>query len=573
MSVFTDVWLGNTPPVKSRLGNNAWVSVDSYWESTPVANAIWKQVLETETHIIIVLGQFYEAVDLHSLLENGIQYATGKSTSYNDPAGHYIIFIISKQSGDKYVFTNRFGTYHAYWSADVQYKAISTYYIGMARQLIDKKLDWEGISGFMTMGFFPADKTYLEAIRIFSPSSCYVFNRDCNLVETKRYWNWTFDTSATHNIDGQLKDVLADSINYATQGQRVALPLSGGLDSRMLAGIFNDIDRRSYTSAWSFSYGYASDSPEIKIGRQIGKAVNIPFREKVVPNYLFDSMGAIVDSVELFQYVDGTRQACMLPELSADADVVIGGHWGDVWMDDVHLDNDTANPLQSYFEKKIIKKGSSWLLEKVCSSHISTSAAYLKTYFDISIEKYKHLQDADKIIKSYKTDQWSFRWTAASVRMYQAAAMPVLPFYDKRVVDMLMSIPSVDMKGRQYEVSFIKKYFPSLASITWQEYDANLYCYKYFNNRNYLYRAVHKIKRLVKGEPVTRNWELFYLNEEGRKKLEITLRSPALKALVSQKDIETLLAGFYERPTAAKGYAISMLHTFAQFLNILHENE
>ena len=35
-----------------------------------------------------------------------------------------------------------------------------------------------------------------------------------------------------------------------------------------------------------------------------------------------------------------------------------------------------------------------------------------------------HIADPDFRIKAFKTDQWSFRWTTASLRMFQAAAYP-----------------------------------------------------------------------------------------------------------------------------------------------------
>src|SRR5690606_20239899 len=97
---------------------------------------------------------------------------------------------------------------------------------------------------------------------------------------------------------------------------------------------------------------------------------------------------------------------------------------------------------------------------------------------------------------------------------------------------------------------------PKLAAIKWQEYDANLYNYKYFNNRNYLYRGVHKIKRVINGEPTTRNWELFYLNEAGRVNLQQALNTPAIKSIVPKSSIDELLEDFYNKPDAAKGYTI-----------------
>ena len=40
------------------------------------------------------------------------------------------------------------------------------------------------------------------------------------------------------------------------------------------------------------------------------------------------------------------------------------------------------------------------------------------------------IEDPDFRVKALKTDFWSFRWTTTSLRMFQAAAFPRLPFYD-----------------------------------------------------------------------------------------------------------------------------------------------
>ncbi len=573
MSAFYDIWISDSKPLRRRPGNEEWACKDSYWFSAPPGKQ-WKQELETDAYSLTVVGQFYEKVNLISLLKNCTRYATGISNEYEDPAGHYIIFIIDKVSGSKFVFTNRFGTYHAYWSSDKNVKGISTYYIGLAQQVTDISPDWEGITGFLAMGFFPEDKTYLKTIKIFNPASCYIFDNECQLKAVKKYWNWTLDTTGGPAVDDALLQALQSSISYAINNANVAIPLSGGLDSRMLAGVFHQVPEAGYQSAWAYAYGYSSKSQEIRIGRKISTALGIPFQGKVVPNYLFDKKTAITHSVELFQYMDGTRQACMTDELRHDADVVIGGHWGDVWMDSTDIGQETGEAaLTGFFEKKIIKKGSSFLLDKIAAQHISKPGDYLEDYFHRYIKRYSHLNSTGDMLKAYKTDQWSFRWTMASVRMYQDAVLPVLPFYDRRVANLLLSLPQEQLKNRRYQVQFIRKFFPRLASITWQEYDANLYRYQYVNNRNYIYRAVHKLNRMVKGEPVLRNREIFYLNDSGREKLLADLKTPALTGIILPGDIDALLNDFYQKPAAGNGYAVSMLHTLARFFKVLNDSE
>jgi hypothetical protein len=198
---------------------------------------------------------------------------------------------------------------------------------------------------------------------------------------------------------------------------------------------------------------------------------------------------------------------------------------------------------------------------------------YLNEYFDSFINMYDHIGSADLIMKIYKTDQWSFRWTTASLRMYQAGAMPVLPFYDKRIEDILCAVPPNILEGRQLQINYLKQYHEALAQTKWQEYDANLYNYRYFNNRNLGYRVVDKVKRTVSSQKtITRNWEVFYLSEKGRERLErILLNNKPLNDIVPVSKVKTLLDEFYRQPTAGSGYAVSMLLTFTLFLNKLED--
>jgi asparagine synthase (glutamine-hydrolysing) len=484
------------------------------------------------------------------------------------------LFVFEKVSNNVYVFTNRFGTYHAYWSCESDGNIISTFFLGLAKRSSKKQLDWEGITGFLAMGFFPSDKTYLSTIKILQPASVYCFNKSLDLVSSKRYWNWEYtlsDSSVSKHVE-ELNEVLSSSLQYSLADKRVALPLSGGLDSRTLAGVITSGNLPK--SLWGYSYGYTGNSPENKIAGKIAAKKNIAFDSYVVPNYLFEQIDTIVNSVELFQYVDGTRQAFMKPYLENKADVVVGGHWGDVWLNDMGVANvgGIENSLHAAFRKKIIKKGSQWLISQVADLHMRGTNDYLNTYFNDFISKYKNLGNADAIMKTFKTDQWSFRWTLASIRMYQAAVMPVLPFYDKRVADVCMRLPTQQLSGRSLQIEYLKKYHPDLAAVKWQEYDSNLYNYKWLNNRNIAYRVIHKMKRTLTSSPaIIRNADVFYLHEEGKRNLLNVLYDEALLNIVPKEKVVKLIEQYYLDPSAANTYSISMLHTLAQFLKTLND--
>ncbi|OSZ82386.1 hypothetical protein CAP35_03700 [Chitinophagaceae bacterium IBVUCB1] len=574
MSAFYDIWISNSnaKPKHTRLDNADWKAdknMPATWLSLP-DNDIYVQSYKNDIASIKVIGSFYDDTDIKTLLDNCVHYINNKQ-KFEEPAGHYILFVYLNAQRMYHVFTNRLGTYHAYWSSIDGVNTISTYYTGLAKAAITKTLDWEGITGFMAMGFFPANTTYLEGISVLEPASHYMFDERLDMISHTRYWNWEYNPvdRDEKNLLEEFGVLLTNIFTSTTKEKRVALPISGGLDSRTLAGVLakNNIS----SSIWAYSYGFDKQSQEIKIASKIAAAEKFNFGSYIVPQYLFNEADVISDSVELFQYIDGTRQACMLQALTEHADVVIGGHWGDVWMDDMGMNE--MNEL-TFFKKKILKNGSDWLLHVVCKPHYPKYDTFLQNYFNNWVHKYRHIQDADFRMKIFKTDQWSFRWTLPSIRMYQAAVMPVLPFYDKRIVDFFCKVPMHLLSTRRFQVEYIKAYHPKLAAIKWQEYDSNLYNYQQFNNRNIGYRAIKKVQSILKSKkPVTRNWELFYLNENGRKGLEeILFHNKPLLDVVPENLIREMLNDLYDYPNAANGYKVSMMHTFARFLKNVFED-
>ncbi|MBW7913971.1 MAG: hypothetical protein H3C54_09820, partial [Taibaiella sp.] len=189
MSAFYDIWIGDKPPDYKRNPNEDWQSTSgNIWYSLPGNKEFITEVGNNEYQLILI-GQLYEKVDTNELLNRCVNYIQQAGNNYTDPAGHYIIFISALATGDTYVFTNRMGSYHAYWSED---KAISTNYLGLAKAKKQKTLNWEGITGFMAMGYFPDDTTYLHGISIFEPASYYHFNSSHELIDKKRYWQWQY---------------------------------------------------------------------------------------------------------------------------------------------------------------------------------------------------------------------------------------------------------------------------------------------------------------------------------------------------------------------------------------------
>ena len=82
-------------------------------------------------------------------------------------------------------------------------------------------------------------------------------------------------------------------------------------------------------------------------------------------------------------------------------------------------------------------------------------------------------------------------------------------------------------------------------------------------------RALGKAWRKVRREQVIqRNWEAQFLPQQGRARLADNLLSPGLRLhnVIAPNIVQRLFDDFYANPQRESGYAVSMLLTFAAWL-------
>jgi hypothetical protein len=479
--------------------------------------------------------------------------------------GHFVIFAWNSDSREWHVWTNRFGTMHAYAGLGARRSALGTFHPAVSRSIGANRLDWPGLSAFFSMGFFPEDRTHFEEVQILRPASHLVFDSTGLIVREERYWQWEHRPENAPPFEEALAmfgNTLGAVIRDDTARGRIAVPISGGLDSRTTVALLrNDTSR-----LWSYSYGYGPDSVETRIARQVAEARGLACETLAIDEYLFRRMDDVLAATEGFNDVTQTRQVSVSGALGAHSDSVIAAHWGDVWLDAAGDATDAGAALG-----KVMKQGRSWLLEHLCAPKMKEDPEKsVRECVARELERVSHIQDPDFRMKAFKTDSWSFRWTATGVRTYQLGAFPKLPFYDARMADLFCALPTDHVRGRRLQVEWLKRYAPELARIRWQAHDANLYMYPYANTLLLSQRAMKKVWRLVtRTQVLERNWEVQFLSPAGQGRLRESLTRPGLRVheFVSGAAIGELLDRFFARPIEEKrGYTVSMLLTFSEWL-------
>ncbi|MCG8460389.1 MAG: hypothetical protein MI919_29255 [Holophagales bacterium] len=503
-----------------------------------------------------------------------------------DPWGHYLLLLASE--GDTWtVITDRYGTLHAYLAVvDGRVRALGSSFVAVrsAAGVQRSRLDWGALAGFFAHGFFPGDRTFHPEIRLLRPATRASIDPE-GRMHTERWARWHHADRPAPSFDDAV-DALAEGLGVVmgdlSRGN-LAVPISGGLDSRSTVAALPPGRR-----PWTYSYGWARAAgrgrdPETRIAERIARARGLPFDAFGIGPYLFaplrhesetpirDSLDAVVAATEGFQDPLLPRQAAVWDRLR-DFEAVIAAHWGDVWLDSAGFaeagelldDSELADLLLPK-----LRKPSSWLIEHLVKPHLGEDPeTLLREQVSAELLRVGGIEETDFRAKAFKTEQWSWRWTCTSLRVFQAASFPRLPFYDPRLTELFSRLPASYLVGRRLQIEYLKRHAPDLARIPWQAYGANLWRYRHFHTWMLPERAAKKLWRcLFRGPAPERNWEV-QLRGEGLQRLGDLLSSPGLGELVPASAITGLLQRFGASPTPALGSQVSMLLGFARWLEL-----
>jgi hypothetical protein len=564
------------PPV-GRLGNSEWQRLaekQAIWAQGPVPD--WKGFpfhrIDLPNWQVYVLG---EAPNPDSWLPEALPDAQELSQMIMSWTGSYLVFAWSREERTWHAWTDRFGTLHAYYAWDGRRAALGTFSPAVAAVASNRTLDWEALAGWFAFGFFPANRTHYTDLCILRPSMHYKFAEDGWLLSQERTWQWCYqpDPKRSYNdtveeFGGIFEKVMRDAL---AEG-RVALPVSGGLDSRStVAAVSRELAESG--RAWAYSYGYTGDSVETHIASQVARARGLPFQSYTISPYLFDEMERLLAYTEGFQDITQARQMSVRDEIGSHADSLIAALWGDVWLDDMGLVNRSYASHDEVYGHTLrkIRKQDAWLFANVAlpQLHMADAEPLLQHFIRAEYQNLEQIPDPDFRVKAYKTEQWSFRWSLPPTRIFQSAAWPRRIFYDTRLADFFLTVPGSFLSERKLQIDYLKRFAPDLAAVTWQATDANLYRYGGFDLWQLPRRILKKISRTVRRQAVIqRNWEVQFMHREGRAGLECWLTRSGLKLheFVPVPKIKTLIEDLYREQGSSQAYPLSMLMTFSAWL-------
>ncbi|MFW6116341.1 MAG: asparagine synthase-related protein [bacterium] len=255
--------------------------------------------------------------------------------------GCFSVIVVWPEVNVVEVGIDRFGTIPIYYHTGDDNLIVSDDFWRIADRLSGREYDPDAVLSMVFLGYVTGYRTLLKDITELRQASMHRFSFAADVPEltSQRYWMLSYRTSPQRQpkvwreeLARTLDAVFARHAQAVLdRGWEVHIPLSGGKDSRLLAGILN----RNGAPVQAFSYGPAGNE-ETHYASQVANALSIPFRSVRVdePSFLkpsfIQTMTRRVGMRARFTAGLGAQLSLSAgPQTDDETDVYVPGHVGD----------------------------------------------------------------------------------------------------------------------------------------------------------------------------------------------------------------------------------------------------
>ncbi|MCX7703699.1 MAG: asparagine synthase (glutamine-hydrolyzing) [Planctomycetota bacterium] len=215
--------------------------------------------------------------------------------------GMFAFAIWDEREERLFIARDRFGVKPLYYhQKDGMFIFASEVRALLASGFVPRKLDKEGVIGFLNFGACPDTLTLIDGIRLLKPAH-YLVVKDGEIIENKEYWQiplqWTNDISSSEALES-VKELLRESIRLRLISDvPLGIFLSGGVDSSTIAVIAAKLGQRIKTLSIVFK---EENFNEQRYSSAVAKQINSEHTEILLTAEDFQHLWrASLDSMDL----------------------------------------------------------------------------------------------------------------------------------------------------------------------------------------------------------------------------------------------------------------------------------
>lgn len=248
--------------------------------------------------------------------------------------GNFTLFIFNKHEKSLWVANDRMGLRPLYY---FEHQGKFCFSSEVKALLTDEdfpgKCNIQSVIDLLTYEYVLDKQTLVENIFVFPYASTARIDADTKVIGTRRYWDFIYQRGVQTELTGQYMEqfleVFTQAVERTLKGPYapVGLPLSGGLDSRLIAAV---IDKK-YFPLHTFTFG-EKGCDDVKYARKVSRILGshhhyIPIKHAELGSF-FEKGVAYSDGMFTclhYHYMN------MTAELSAHVKIALDGMAGDVF--------------------------------------------------------------------------------------------------------------------------------------------------------------------------------------------------------------------------------------------------
>lgn len=341
------------------------------------------------------------------------------------------------------------------------------------RDRLNPPFNEENGAEFLVTGYVTGPDTLFDGISQVQAGEYLVYDKTSGSLVTQfyhRFWHGNFFSDSEEELLDRLDEIFVrvfKRLIASTKGRQIVVPLSGGLDSRIIVAM---LKRLGVEDVICFTYGRKGNR-EAEISRQVAEALGyqwyfVEYTEEkwydcahtdgMKAYYSFAGNLVSLPHIQDFLAVKELKEEGKIPNNA----VFVPGHTGDM-ISGGHIPLDYNQPQTYTFEKfledSLKKHYNLWKWDKTELGHLFKDKMQ-KSVGDVSVHDNESCANA---IELFDFNERQAKFIVNSVRLYEFFGFKwQIPLWDAELIDFFLQIPlALRLKQHLYREYVIKKLF------------------------------------------------------------------------------------------------------------------
>lgn len=361
--------------------------------------------------------------------------------------------------------------YRADWAGGGIVTSIEPVAVQVA-ELTPEQFSRRGLTAMMLLGQFLGGDTLYEPLRYQTPDTHARFSRGAFQGE-RRLWSWRA-TDERYGDDPRAlirdwHDLHVEAIEAPLRADEGSLmiPLSSGMDSRMIIAVAADYARRSGRLLRTITYG-PIESVEVAIGRTVAQVLGLPWeRVDVGQDYMGRTMPQWLDWFGTSFHAHGMYQFPFLEVIAGKRFVMPGGNLGNSVGGGGHPSPHFFDETRPMIERYRLAFPAFWPTHELSAVLAYDPKPYLDELNAMLLDQLALLSDWPVYAATNLMNVWNRIGRAIYYQpmMYSYYGIDSSPFMHRELVAFSFSLPPALHGKRKLQAEMLSAYWPALGAI------------------------------------------------------------------------------------------------------------